>query len=77
MPDSTIVTIRGERLSNDGLQIDLSGPDGPSFFACPDCDRSLIVVGPGPLVCACRSRFHAHRRSWSSGRSHYSVVRAL
>ena len=77
MPDPWIVTVKGERLVNDGLQIDLSGPDGPSFFTCPDCESSLTVLGPGPLTCACRSRFLAQRQPCTSGRAHYSVVRAL
>lgn len=77
MPDPTIVTVQGERLVNDGLQIDLSGPEGPSFFTCPDCERTLIVPAPGLLACECRSRFQAQRRSSTSGRSHYSIIRTL
>ena len=71
------VVIQGVRALDDGLQIDLSGPVGPTRFLCPDCDHELVFHAPGLVICLCQSVFRIERRGWCDNRAHHSVRRAV
>lgn len=70
------VIIQGVPTMDDGLQIDLSGPDGPTRFRCPDCAHEIVFDRPGRLVCVCHSVFCVERYSPMRGRVHPLVRRA-
>lgn len=68
--------IRGQRATDDLIQIEMSGPDDVLGFACPDCTTQIPIGAVGVVVCAgCGSVFTVHGRSTSVGRRRVSVRR--
>ena len=68
--------IRGQRATDDLLQIEISGPADLLSFACPDCQTQILIGAVVVAVCGgCGSVFTLHSHSAAMGRRHVSVRR--